>query len=38
LKQPDLARKSFETVIKNHGGSNEAILAKQRLDVLNRGR
>jgi tol-pal system protein YbgF len=38
LKQPDLARKAFETVIRNHAGSNEAILAKQRLDVLNRGR
>ncbi len=38
LKQPDLARKAFETVIKNHQASNEAILAKQRLDVLNRGK
>jgi tol-pal system protein YbgF len=38
LKQPDLARRAFETVIKNHVGSNEAILAKQRLDVLTRGR
>jgi tol-pal system protein YbgF len=38
LKQPELARKAFDTVITNHQGSNEAILAKQRLDVLNRGR
>lgn len=38
LKQPDLARKAFETVLKTHSGSNEAILAKQRLDVLNRAR
>lgn len=38
LKQPDLARRAFETVIKNHENSNEAILARQRLDVLNRGR
>jgi tol-pal system protein YbgF len=36
LKQPDLARRAFETVLKNHASSNEAILAKQRLDVLNR--
>ena len=38
VKQPELARKAFETVLKNHQGSNEAILAKQRLDVLNRGK
>lgn len=38
LKQPDLARRAFETVIKNHQDGPEAILAKQRLDVLNRGR
>lgn len=38
LKQTELARKSFEMVIRNHQGSNEAILAKQRLDVLNRGK
>lgn len=38
LKQPDLARKAFETVVKNHATSNEAILARQRLDVLNRAK
>jgi tol-pal system protein YbgF len=38
LKQPDLARKAFDTVVKSHQGSNEAMLAKQRLDVLNRGK
>jgi TolA-binding protein len=38
LKQPELARRSFETVIKNHPSANESILARQRLDVLNRGR
>lgn len=38
MKQPDQARKAFETVVKSHQGSNEAILAKQRLDVLSRGR
>jgi tol-pal system protein YbgF len=38
LKQPEQARKAFDTVVKNHQGSNEAILAKQRLDVLSRGK
>ncbi len=38
LKQPDQARKAFETVVKSHQGSNEAILARQRLDVLTRGK
>lgn len=38
LKQPDLARKAYETVQKTHPGSNDAILAKQRLDALNRVR
>jgi tol-pal system protein YbgF len=38
LKDAVLARRAFETVLKNHPSSNEAILAKQRLDVLNRGR
>jgi tol-pal system protein YbgF len=38
LKQPDAARKAYETVIKNHATSNEAILARQRLDVLNRAK
>jgi tol-pal system protein YbgF len=38
MKQPDQARKAFETVVKSHQGSNEAILAKQRLDVLSRGK
>jgi tol-pal system protein YbgF len=36
LKQPELARKAFDTVVKNYQGSNDAILAKQRLDVLSR--
>jgi len=35
LKQIDLARRAYETVIKNHQGQ-EATLAKQRLDALNR--
>jgi tol-pal system protein YbgF len=38
LKQMDLARKAFETVVKNHASSNEAILARQRLDVLQRAK
>ncbi len=36
LKQPDLARKAYETVQKTHPNSPDAILAKQRLDALNR--
>jgi tol-pal system protein YbgF len=38
LKLPDLARKAYETVQKTHPGSNDAILAKQRLDALTRAR
>lgn len=38
LKQPDLARRAYETVLKNHQSSNEAILARQRIDVLNRAK
>jgi tol-pal system protein YbgF len=36
LKQVDLARKSFETVTQKYPAAYEAILAKQRLDALNR--
>ena len=38
LGQPDLARKAFDTVIKNYPTASESILAKQRLDSLNRPR
>jgi tol-pal system protein YbgF len=34
LKQPEPARKAYEAVIKNHPGAFEAVLAKQRLDLL----
>ena len=36
LKQPDLARRAYEAVIKNHPNAMDAQLAKQRLDSLNR--
>jgi tol-pal system protein YbgF len=36
LKQVDLARKSFETLTQKYPAAPEAILAKQRLDALNR--
>lgn len=36
LKQVDLAKKSYETVIQKYPTAYEAILAKQRLDNLNR--
>ena len=36
LKQVDLAKKSYETVIQKYPTVNEAILAQQRLDALNR--
>ena len=36
LKQPDPARKAFETVTQKYPSAYEAILAKQRLDALNR--
>jgi len=36
LKQQDLARKAFETVTQKYPTAYEAILAKQRLDALNR--
>jgi tol-pal system protein YbgF len=36
LKQVDLARKAFETVTQKYPAAYEAILAKQRLDALNR--
>jgi tol-pal system protein YbgF len=35
-KQTDLAKKAYETVIQKYASAYEAILAKQRLDVLNR--
>lgn len=38
LNQPDLARKAFDTVMKNYPSTSEAVLAKQRLDSLNRPR
>jgi tol-pal system protein YbgF len=34
LKQPDLARKAFETLTENHPTANEAYLAKQALERL----
>jgi tol-pal system protein YbgF len=36
LKQPDLARKAFDTLLQNYPGSNESILAKQTLERLNK--
>jgi tol-pal system protein YbgF len=36
LKQADLARKSYETVTKNHEGTIEASLARQGLERLKR--
>jgi len=36
LKQVDLAKKSYETIIQKYPTAYEAILAKQRLDNLNR--
>lgn len=36
LKQVDLAKKSYDTVIQKYPTAYEAILAKQRLDNLNR--
>jgi tol-pal system protein YbgF len=36
LKQPDLARRAFETLAQKYPAAPEAILAKQRLDALNR--
>jgi tol-pal system protein YbgF len=36
LKQPDLARKQFEIIIKTYDRSNEATLAKQALDRLGK--
>ncbi len=38
LQQPDLARKAYDTVIKQFPAVPEATLAKQRLDALNRKR
>ena len=38
LKQPDLARLAYVTVLKNHQSSTEALLARQRIDVLNRNK
>jgi len=34
LRQPDLARKAFETVVQKYPAIPEAMLAKQRLDAL----
>ena len=34
LKQPDLARRAYEAVIKNHPNAMDAQLAKQRLDSV----
>ena len=36
LKQPDLARKAFETVMQSHPERPEATLAKQALDRLGK--
>jgi tol-pal system protein YbgF len=36
LKQPDLARKAFETVLTNHRGSRDEIFARQALDRLKK--
>ena len=36
LKQPDLARRAFETVTQKYPTAPESILAKQRLDALNK--
>jgi tol-pal system protein YbgF len=36
LKQPDIARRAFETLAQKYPAAPEAILAKQRLDALNR--
>ena len=36
LKLPDLARRAYETVIKNHPGAPDATLARQRLDSLGK--
>ena len=38
LQQLDLARKAYDTVIKQFPAVPEATLAKQRLDGLNRKR
>jgi tol-pal system protein YbgF len=38
LNQPELARKAFDTVMKEFPSTSEAVLAKQRLDSLNRPR
>ena len=38
LKDVALARRAYETVVKNHPSASEAMLAKQRLDVLSRVR
>ena len=34
LKQADLARKAFETIMQTYAGSSEATLAKQALERL----
>ncbi len=36
LKQDDFARKAYETVVKEHQDTNEATLARQGLERLNR--
>jgi tol-pal system protein YbgF len=36
LKQEDLARKAYDTLIKNHDGTTEAKMAGQALERLNR--
>jgi tol-pal system protein YbgF len=36
LKQVELARKAYETVVKEHPNAQDAFLAKQALDRLNR--
>jgi tol-pal system protein YbgF len=36
LKQPDLARKSFETLLQSFPASSEAVLARQTLERLSR--
>ena len=34
LKQPDLARKAFETVVQKYPSSYDAVLAQQALDRI----
>ena len=38
LNQPDLARKAFETVIRDYPTAVEAALSRQRLDSMGKGK